>query len=187
MWNQNFVRVEKGGTGVYYATTLAQNRIKFVGLLTPENDITNVSAHKNDYPATGLSSQPNQSTNINVTPNKVISMSPENDIKNASAQENDCPGTGLSSQPNESTNINVIPNKEVILISDKNFSNSDELSLSKMKEFSFTLWNSLPNAENKLTDHALALATKHHNRFNKFTKLKHLCLYTEKDACQNML
>ena len=40
----------------YYATTLAQNRIKFVGLLTSENDITNVSAHKNDYPATGLSS-----------------------------------------------------------------------------------------------------------------------------------
>ena len=30
-----------------------------------------------------------------------------------------------------------------------------------MKEFSFTLWNSLPNGEKKLTDHALALATKH--------------------------
>ena len=186
----------------YYATTLAQNSIKFVGLLTPENDITNVGAQKNDYPATGLSSQPNQSTNINVTPNKVISLSLENDIKNVSAQENDCPGTGLSSQPNQltnvnvtpnkvislslendiknvsaqendcpgtglssqpnqSTNINVTPNKKVILVSDKSFSNSDDLSRSKMKEFSFTLWNSLPNAEKKLTDHALALATKH--------------------------
>ena len=154
-------------TGVHFVNIVGErgsnlpNRIKFVGLLHPENDITNVSAQENNCPGTGLSSQPNQSTNINMTSKKVISLSPENNITNVSAQENDCPGTGRSSQLNDSTNTNVTPNKEVILVSDNNFSDSNDLSHSKMKEFSFTLWNSLPNAEKKLTDHALALATKH--------------------------
>ena len=84
-----------------------------------------------------------------MTPNKAISPSLENDITNVSAQETKCPGTGLSSQPNQSTNINVTPNKEVILVSDKSFSDSDDLSRSKMKEFSVALWNSLPIAEKK--------------------------------------